>query len=251
MLRKALKDRGPEEVNGFRMRGTEVGRLECFSDCVFGFALTLLVVSLEVPKAFDDLMNAVRGFVAFAFCFIILFSVWNRHFDFCRRYGMEDENTRVLTGLLLFVVLGYVYPLKFLTLLFVNFVLGVDVGSFKHALRGVDQLRSLFILYGCGYAAVNFVFLLLYGNALRMRQKLDLSPLELLDTRSIIFEHWGMLGVPALSILVATFAPAQMVGFAGYIYFLLGFVGWGFGTAHRKRRNAFIAADPDLIPAKT
>ena len=31
--------------------GREVSRLEGFSDAVFGFALTLLVVSLEVPEA--------------------------------------------------------------------------------------------------------------------------------------------------------------------------------------------------------
>ena len=31
--------------------GCEVSRIEGFSDAVFGFALTLLVVSLEVPPA--------------------------------------------------------------------------------------------------------------------------------------------------------------------------------------------------------
>jgi uncharacterized membrane protein len=35
--------------------GREVSRIEGFSDAVFGFALTLLVVSLEVPDNFDGL----------------------------------------------------------------------------------------------------------------------------------------------------------------------------------------------------
>ena len=35
------------DLPGFRLRGPEVTRLESFSDVVFGFALTLLVVSLE------------------------------------------------------------------------------------------------------------------------------------------------------------------------------------------------------------
>ena len=55
---------GPDIVGGFRMRGREVTRLEGFSDAVCGFALTLLVFSFDVPRTFDNLMNAIRGFPA-------------------------------------------------------------------------------------------------------------------------------------------------------------------------------------------
>ena len=63
MLRDRLvRDSARMDGRGFRWRGTEVSRLEALSDAVFGFAITLLVVSLEPPRTFDQLMQAVRGF---------------------------------------------------------------------------------------------------------------------------------------------------------------------------------------------
>lgn len=52
MLREPLMKK---EVGrgAFRWRGREISRIEGLSDAVFGFAITLLVVSLEVPKPAD------------------------------------------------------------------------------------------------------------------------------------------------------------------------------------------------------
>jgi uncharacterized membrane protein len=87
-----------------------MNRIEAVSDVLFGFALTLLFVSLEVPRTCADLTNAVRGFPVFA----ILMAVWSRHYYFFRYCGLGDPATIVLNTPLLFVVLFYVYPLKFL-----------------------------------------------------------------------------------------------------------------------------------------
>ncbi len=95
------------DLPGFRLRGHEVTRLESFSDAVFGFALTLLVVSLDVPKSFNDLVTTMRGFPAFALCFLLLAVIWNGHYKFCRRYGLDDGTARLLTCVMLFLVLVF------------------------------------------------------------------------------------------------------------------------------------------------
>jgi uncharacterized membrane protein len=97
----------------FCWRAGEITRLEAFCDVVFGFAITLLVVSLEVPHSYAELMSAMRGFFPFAICFAQLVMIWREHYRFSRRYGLEDPYTVFLNVVLLFLVLFYVYPLKF------------------------------------------------------------------------------------------------------------------------------------------
>src|ERR1700733_16327564 len=95
-------------------RSHEPSRLETFSDAVFAFAVTLIIVSLEVPKSFDELFETMKGFVSFGVCFALLFLIWNNQNIFFRRYGMVDAYITFLNGVLLFLVLIYTYPLKFL-----------------------------------------------------------------------------------------------------------------------------------------
>src|SRR5215471_12135256 len=91
----------------FRWHAGEITRLEAFTDAAFAFAVTLLVVSLEVPKTFSELAGAMKGFVAFAICFTILVQVWYEHYIFSRRYGLQTRYTVFLNSVLIFVVLFY------------------------------------------------------------------------------------------------------------------------------------------------
>src|ERR1700761_9744831 len=111
--------------DGFRLRGEDVKRIETFSDAVFGFAVTLLIVSLEVPKSYEELLVSMRGFFPFALCFALLVRLWYDQHAFFRRYALDDRLTIFLNVCLLFIVLFFVYPLKFLfTLLFNDQIYG-------------------------------------------------------------------------------------------------------------------------------
>ncbi|MCH8127462.1 DUF1211 domain-containing protein [candidate division KSB1 bacterium] len=46
-----------------------------------------MVVSLQVPKSFDDLIYTIKRFVAFGICFAFLIWIWYNHYIYFRRYG--------------------------------------------------------------------------------------------------------------------------------------------------------------------
>jgi uncharacterized membrane protein len=202
----------------FRWRGAEVSRVEGLSDAVFAFAVTLLVVSLEVPRTFDDLLVTMRGFAAFAICFALLMQVWYAHYRFFRRYGLQDRYTVTLNALLLFLVLFYVYPLKFLFTLLVDQTLGVARAD---TIRET-QVPLLMAIYGAGFLAVQLVFALLYAHAYRQRAALALDAQEVAVTRGDLRATGVSMGVALLSIALAARGGAEAGGWAGLTYLLLG-----------------------------
>jgi len=221
----------------------EVSRVEGFSDAVFAFAITLLVVSLEVPRTFDELLHVMRGFPAFAISFAMLFQIWWRHYRFFRRYDLEDSTVIVLTGVLLFVVLFFVYPLKFLWFLFLAQF--ISDGSVADAIT-IRQVPMLFVVYGAGVVATFGVLAALYGHAYARRAELQLSPAEAMDTRVDVYRNVAIAGVALLSIGIAAAAELfarRLVGLAGYVYFLIGATEWFLGSYQGRERNRLAAIE--------
>lgn len=192
----------------FRERGREITRLEGFSDCSFGFAITLLVLSLEVPTSFEQLLTLMRGVPTFAVTFAMVAYIWYTQYRYYRRFGTEDVWTVVLNMALLFVVLVYVYPLKFL--------FGVAIlGN----LQSARQTRELYLLYGAGFFAVFLVLGALYVNGLRQAGALGLTPLERVMTRGWIEEQWTTALVGVLSAVLALIVPQGLLSLPGFAYF--------------------------------
>jgi uncharacterized membrane protein len=238
MLRKFITIKRPAGEGSFRYRGQEIQRIETFSDAVFAFAVTLLIVSLEVPRTFEELLISMRGFVAFGICFCLLLLIWHEQHVFFRRYGLDDQQTIFLNSVLLFIVLFYVYPLKFLfTLIFSDSIYGSGHSPFSIK---EGQVADLMTIYGVGYITIYMLFLLMYNHALRKKEVLELTPLEIFDTRTKLYSQAILIGIGALSIVLAHLVPAGMAGLSGMCYLLIGPIFWIYFSRRGRMRRRII-----------
>ena len=212
--------------------GRDVSRIEGFSDAVFGFALTLLVASLEVPPDFEALKQTLRGFLPFALTFALISWIWYLHYSFFRQFGLEDRLTIVLNSILLFVVLFFVYPLKVMA----NALVGFGPSTFDN-LSEYDN-RFLMLSYGSGVILVFLVFFLLNWNAYRQRRELELTPADLYDIGTALRAHASSTLLGVTSVILAMTLPMKYFAMSGLIYALegplQGINGWLRGTRRAK-----------------
>ena len=207
----------------FRWRGAEVSRVETLFDAVIALAMTLVIVSLDVPESFEDLLQSFRRLPAFAASFFVLVMLWYYHFIFHRRYGLEDLPTIMLNSVSVFLVLLYVYPMKFLyTGLF-------DRGQIVMA---DEDYPTLMRMFSCGWIGIFTVFVLMYGYAYLKRASLRLNRSEQLMTLHGMSSHGLHVFVGVLSLSLTLF-DRKLLPFAGLVYFLIGPLqginGWLFG----------------------
>ena len=226
----------------FRLRSESVSRLEGFSDTAFGFAITLLVVSLAVPSRFDQLLQQLRGLPVFAVTFALVATIWYAQFVFFRRYALSDVVTVVLTLLLLFVVLFYVYPLKFL------FGVAFQVGGVSIQ---EGDVPFLFLIYGLGFASVSLVLALLYMHAYRKSADLGLSEWERFVTRVSIADNLATMMIGLVSAgLAQVVPPPNTATVAGLAYFAVALVK-SLAGMYRGRRAREVARPPQQASGPT
>ncbi len=223
---------------GHRREGFALHRVENFSDAVFAFAVTLLVVSLEVPKSAHELFQAMHGFVAFGICFLLLLAVWSEHNRFFRHYPMADSVTVSLNMLLLFVVLLYIYPMKFLFSVLVDQLFWTVPPD---AIRNAEEGRQMMVTYGLGVIAVNGVFLLMHWRAYGHRAQLALSAESLIKLKGSMVRNSFTGGIGLASVLIAGLT-GDTGTFSGTVYFLLAPLHYGCDAYIGKRVRLLRAA---------
>lgn len=216
--------------NQFKIRSDSPSRLENFSDAVFAFSITLLMISLEVPQTFTQILELTDELIAFAITIIPLFIIWQQHRQFFRRYGLDDRVVLKWNTILLFIVLIFIFPLKFLSLFLVRFYSSVLFGTptvFGTMING-EQVPMLMVYYGLGALGLIFVFSRFYKHALNKKDELELNTYELKHTEYYkrLFTH--LCYVPIISIvfvIVIMFFNVTIASVvSGVLYALTGVV---------------------------
>ena len=225
-------------------REHESTRIEAFSDAMFAFAATLLVVSLEVPRDFTELQANLRLFVPFALSFAALYFIWVAHTNVFRRYALGDAYTIVVNGILLFTVLFYVYPLKFTATAIVSMFTG-----HKDIVLDGSQVGTLFIIYGFGWSIVFLCIALLYRHAHTIRDRLGLTPVGAYDSITHSRHYLSFVIVGVISIILAVLGVGIRYGVPGFAYALVGLFASYNGSNRRKGRSHLaerVAEHPQL-----
>lgn len=225
-------------------RRHDISRLEGFSDAVFGFGLAVLAVSAQPPTSYSQLMDQMLGGVSFAFCFALFAWIWAEHNSFFRRYGLQDGYTTFLNSVLLFLVLLYMYPLKFM--LDSMFVRLLPARLSPPEPMRLHQLANASMVYALGFIAIFLVFVLLYRHAFAKREELGLSEVEAFDARAHLRHHLFSASVGLMSLLIAAFAPLEFAPIAPASFFLMGPGHWYLGVRSERQRKELAA--PAVTP---
>jgi uncharacterized membrane protein len=130
-------------------------RLEAFSDGVFGFAITLLVLGVEVPtlKTANDaelriaLLQALSQLVPYVTSFATIGIIWLNHHAMFHSVERVEHTTLTLNLLLLLVVTFIPYPTA--------------------VLSRYGALPSSAFLYGCTLTALGIAYSLLWMHIAR------------------------------------------------------------------------------------
>lgn len=208
-----------------RSQRAESARLDNFVDGAFAFAITLLLISgASLPRDVAALEYALRGVPAFAACFAQLAWFWHAHVRWRDSVRLTDRSSLLLSLLLVFFALIFVFPLHLVYAGMFNGgsggILSPDVTTFARHNQGI---AALFVCYGLSYACMAGTLAALYRHGARTATWMDGPAVTAVRVWSVIWAYVAAVGL--LSALLALVMPLRWNGLAGSAYFLLVFIG--------------------------
>jgi len=142
-------------------------RVDAFVDAAFAFCMTLLVVAGgDLPQTLEDLTGALLRVPAFAVGFALLALFWWAHHSFRRLHARDDATSLLLSLIIVFVIMIYVYPLRLLGESTAYYISGRTLPG-SDLVRSADDMGVLYVVYGAGFIALSALYVLLFRHAAR------------------------------------------------------------------------------------
>ena len=237
----------------FRLRGLNGTRMDGLTDGIFALAVAILLISSSVPTNYQELLQFVFDIIPFSICILFVYWIWNSLSTFNVRYGMDDHRTSFLKMCLLFFVLFYVYPLKFLMSWQVKYFSAVSSGNLGDKYQELNtmipftRLPELMVIYGVGFILIYIIIYLLYRQGYKRREELQLNEREILETQFSMRYYFatGSVGVISVFLALVSILLEFPLGamFAGIAYNLI----WVFiiiNTRYEKKKLAELGMEP-------
>lgn len=206
----------------------EAHRLDGFFDAAFAFAVSILAIAgTEVPRDLHEMLLALNRIPAFACSFATLLVFWYRHVRWRERCRVHDTTSVLISLMLVFFALIFVYPLNMVfSAMFNSFYAGFTGKLLPDSLviEQAHDMTLLYLCYGMAYACMAGCLALLYRHSLRHMH--DASREEVIEARESLYIQVGSVSVALISVIVALTVPegGWWSAMPGCVYFLLTFV---------------------------
>ncbi|WP_266159477.1 TMEM175 family protein [Dyella silvatica] len=203
--------------------GIEAGRLDMFVDGAFAFTLTLLAIAgAAIPRDLNMLLHALGGIPAFACSFAQISLFWYAHVHWRVHCQLADRSSLILSLVLVFFALIFVYPLHMVFASLFSFISNGALPSDFQA-QTADEMKGVFICYGAAYTCMATTLALLYRHGARNALHMGHAIRNEARVSTMVWASGAAVGL--ISIMVALLIPphgsSQLLLLPGCCYFLL------------------------------
>ena len=179
-------------------RSLDTGRFESYSDNIFGFAATLLVVDIAIHPpgtALEQLLHAWPSYLGYVVSFLTIGAAWLNHTQLTERLARTDPLLLRINLLLLLVVAFLPFPTRLVA----------------DALHHESSERVFVTMYGLTLLAIRILAFALdaYARRERLYSPPDEGEGQLDEPREVL----PVLGGYVIAILIGLAVPGVAVAF--------------------------------------